>query len=190
MTDSPLPPEKLQELVMQSQDGDAQAFGQIYDAYLTPIYRYVVFRYPSELAEDLVADVFVKAWEKLHTYKARSGIPFSAWLFRIARHTLIDAYRAHRGFEELNEDMMDDDERAQPQAKTEQSLSISRVRGALNQLPRTYREVLLLHFVAGLGHGEIAQALWRTEGSVRILKMRALKKLQSLLPEYDASEEN
>ena len=190
MTDSQLPPEKLQELVTQSQDGDAAAFGQIYDAYLTPIYRYVVFRYPAELAEDLVADVFVKAWEKLHTYKPRSGVPFSAWLFRIARHTLIDAYRAHRGFEELNEDMVDDNERTQPAAKTEQSLSISRVRSALNQLPRTYREVLLLHFVAGLGHGEIAQALWRTEGSVRILKMRALKKLQSLLPEYDASEEN
>ncbi|MEQ1849256.1 MAG: RNA polymerase sigma factor [Candidatus Peribacteraceae bacterium] len=184
MTDQPLSPQELGRLVTEAQDGNTESFGEIYDAYMTPIYRYVVFRYPTELAEDLVADVFVKAWEKLHTYKERSGIPFSAWLFRIARHTLIDAYRAHRGFEELNEELVDENTRNSPASQTDVSFSVARVRGALNQLPRTYREVLLLHFVAGLGHQEIAQALWRTEGSVRILKMRALKKLEALLPEY------
>lgn len=187
MAESPLSPEVQTVLVARAQNGDTEAFGKIYDAYLTPIYRYVVFRYPEDLAEDLVSDIFVKAWEKLHTYQDRAGIPFSAWLFRIARHTLIDAYRASRGFEELTEQMEDEDPRSSPEKRMERTLSVARVRSALGELPSTYREVLLLHYVAGLGHREVAKALRRTEGSVRILKLRALKKLETFLPEYASS---
>jgi len=183
MAEGPLSPHVLRALVVRAQDGDTEAFGKIYDAYLTPIYRYVVFRYPDDLAEDLVADVFVKAWEKLHTYAPRSGVPFSAWLFRIARHALIDAYRSHRGFEELTEEFVDESTSSNPKDVTERSLSVSRVRIALGKLPRTYREVLLLHYVAGLGHEEVARTLRRTQGSVRTLKLRALKKLEAFLPE-------
>ncbi|MDD5055811.1 MAG: sigma-70 family RNA polymerase sigma factor [Candidatus Peribacteraceae bacterium] len=182
MSVSSLPPEELQSLVLRAQDGDTDAFGKIYDAFLTPIYRYVVFRFPQELAEDLVADVFVKAWEKLHTYRQRSGIPFSAWLFRIARYSIIDAYRATRGFAELSEEMVDEDRENDPQLRTERGLSISMVRDALKKLPKDYRDVLLLHFIAGLGHHEIGSALGMTEGYVRILKFRGLKKLEQLLP--------
>lgn len=186
MADTPLSSEVLTVLVARAQNGDTEAFGKIYDAYLTPIYRYVVFRYPEDLAEDLVADVFVKAWEKLHTYAVRSGVPFSAWLFRIARHSLIDAYRAHRGFEELSEEMTDDSLTSNPKERMEKSISVSKVRSALGRLPRTYREVLLLHYVAGLNHDEVATALGRSQGSVRILKLRALRKLEVMLPEFKA----
>lgn len=177
-----LPPEELAALVVRSQDGDTEAFGKIYDAFLTPVYRYVVFRFPEDLAEDLVADVFVKAWEKLHTYRAMSGIPFSAWLFRIARHAVIDAYRSQRGFEELSEDLVDENRDNDPKARVERTLSIATVRAAIEQLPKDYRDVLLMHYVAGLGHSEVATALSMTEGYVRIIKFRALKKLETLLP--------
>lgn len=179
---NPLPPAELQALVLRAQDGDTDAFGKIYDAYLTPIYRYVVFRFPQDLAEDLVADIFVKAWEKLYTYKARTGIPFSAWLFRIARHSLIDAYRSARGFEEISEELPDESAENDPRARAERSISVVQVRRALEQLPGDYRDVLLLHYVAGLGHSEISTALRMTEGYVRILKFRGLKKLEQLLP--------
>lgn len=184
-----LSPEDLTALVTKAQDGDTEAFGNIYDAFLTPIYRYVVFRFPEDLAEDLVADVFVKAWEKLHTYKARAGIPFSAWLFRIARHALIDAYRAERGFEELTEEYVDETRDNDPKVRTERTLSVATVRHAIDQLPKDYREVLLMHYVAGLGHTEVAKALSMTEGYVRIMKFRALKKLQGLLPDYSSPTE-
>lgn len=177
-----LPPEELRELVRRAQDGDTEAFGKVYDAFLTPIYRYVVFRFPEDLAEDLVADVFVKAWEKLHTYKVMAGVPFSAWLFRIARHAVIDAYRSERGFEELTEEHVDENRENDPRDRTERSLSVATVRAAMEQLPKDYRDVLLLHYVAGLGHTEVATALSMTEGYVRIIKFRALKKLQGLLP--------
>ena len=181
MIQNPLPPEELAALVLKAQDGDTEAFGKIYDAYLTPVYRYVVFRFPEELAEDLVADIFVKSWEKLHTYRPLAGIPFSAWLFRIARHALIDAYRSQRGFEDLSEEIVDDSRDNDPKLKTEQTLSVSRVRKAIDQLPKDYRDVVLLHYISGLGHTEVALALKMTEGYVRILKFRALKKLEGLL---------
>ncbi len=183
MAQPALPPEELKALVKKAQDGDTDAFGKIYDAFLTPVYRYVVFRFPEELAEDLVADIFVKSWEKLHTYRAYTGIPFSAWLFRIARHSVIDAYRSSRGFEELNEDLVDEDIDNDPKTRTERGMSVSEVRSAMHKLPKDYRDVLLLHYVAGLGHGEVANALRMTEGYVRILKFRALKKLEGLLPQ-------
>ena len=168
-------------LVVKAQDGDTEAFGKIYDAYLTPIYRYVVFRFPEEFAEDLVADIFVKSWEKLYTYRPRAGIPFSAWLFRIARHALIDAYRSQRGFENLSEELVDEKTENDPKARTEQTLSVTRVRRAIEKLPGDYRDVVLLHYISGLGHQEVAKALKMTEGYVRILKFRALKKLEGFL---------
>ena len=182
MANQALPPEELKDLARRAQDGDTEAFGKIYDAYLTPVYRYVVFRFPEELAEDLVADIFVKAWEKLHTYKARAGIPFSAWLFRIARHSVIDAYRSQRGFEELTEDLVDENSDNDPKTRMQRAFSVATVRGALEKLPKDYRDVILLHYVAGLGHSEVANAMRMTEGYVRILKFRALKKLEALLP--------
>ena len=177
-----LPPEELQSLVFRAQDGDTEAFGRIYDAFLTPVYRYIVFRFPEDLAEDLVADIFVKSWEKLSSYKPRAGIPFSAWLFRIARHTLIDAYRSQRGFEEIPEDLPDENRDNDPSLKVEQTLSVDIVRSAISKLPKDYQDVLLLHYVAGLSHTEVARSLRMTEGYVRIIKFRGLKKLEALLP--------
>ncbi len=182
MENQSLSPEELKALVAKAQDGDTEAFGKIYDAFLTPIYRYVVFRFPEDLAEDLVADIFVKSWEKLHTYKARAGVPFGAWLFRIARYSVIYAYRSTRGFEELSEETPDENRDNDPKVRVERGISVAQVRNALNQLPTDYRDVLLMHYTAGLGHKEVADALRMTEGYVRILKFRGLKKLQALLP--------
>ncbi len=181
MNDQPLSPEELSELVAKAQDGNTEAFGKIYDAFLTPVYRYILFRFPEDLVEDLVADVFVKAWEKLDTYKVRSGIPFSAWLFRIARHTLIDAYRSQRGFEELSEELVDPDQQNNPEKRLEQQLSVSLVRRALPELPKDMHDIILLHYIAGLGHSEVAEALAISEGNVRTLKFRALNKLEEVI---------
>lgn len=178
----PVQEAELQALVLRAQDGDTEAFGEIYDLYATPVYRYVVFRFPQELAEDLVADVFVKTWEKLHTYKRQQGVPFSAWLFRIARHSVIDAYRVHRGFEEIPEALPDDNRDNQPRARLERAMVMRTVRKAMNELPRRYRDALLLSYVADLSHADIARVLNVREGTVRILKFRALKRLQKLLP--------
>ena len=172
----------LRAWVQKAQEGDTGAFEQVYNHFFLPVYRYTAFRVSSDLAEDLVADIFVKAWEKLHTYEERKGIPFAAWLFRIARHTIIDAYRQQRGFEEVSEDIPDPDDLNRADTAVYRNDLLRIVRQALAALPRRYREVLLLSYVAELSHPEVARTLRLTEGAVRILKFRALKKLQVLLP--------
>jgi RNA polymerase sigma-70 factor, ECF subfamily len=154
----------------------------VYDHFFVPVFRYTSFRAPSELVEDLVADVFVKAWEKLHTYKPQKGIPFGAWIFRIARHTIIDVYRRDRDFEEIPEEILDTDELNRADTRVKRSETLKTVRDALQQLPRRYREILLLSYIAELPHREVARVLRLTEGAVRILKMRALRKFEELLP--------
>jgi len=172
----------IRALIAKAQEGDTEAFGSVYDHFFLPIYRYTSFRAPEELVEDLVSEVFVKAWEKLHRYQARKDVPFGAWLFRIARHTIVDAYRTQRSFEAVSDEVPDPDALNGADARVKQRDTLRVVRNALWQLPRRYREVLLLSFMGGLSHREVARALRLTEGAVRILKFRALKKFQEALP--------
>lgn len=173
----------LPEYVRRAQDGDTEAFSKIYDMFFTQVYRYTAFRVPADVAEDLVSDIFVKAWEKLHTYKIRKNVPFAAWLFRIARHTVIDAYRTHRGFEEVPEGLIDQDLFNKADTKIGRDEMLRMVNQSMDQLPERYREVLLLSYMADLPYSEVARVLRLTEGAVRILKHRALKKLEQHLPE-------
>ncbi len=177
-----LPEAELQVLVRKAQEGDTEAFARIYDFFFPQVYRYAAFRASADIAEDIVSDVFVKVWEKLHTYQERKGIPFGAWLFRIARYEVIDTYRRSQDIVEVPEELHDPDDLNRAETKMNHKDLLRVVRAAMDQLPRRYRDILLLSFMADLSHGEIAQTLKMSEGAVRILKFRALKKLELLLP--------
>ncbi len=178
----PTDEDALQRLVVLAQGGDSAAFEKIYDQFFLPVYRYTAFRAPQEMVEDLVADVFVKVWEKLHQYRAQKGVPFGAWVFRIARHAVIDAYRRDRDFEEIVDEMEDPDVWNRADTRTHAKDTLRVVRSALGKLPKRYREILLLSYVAELTISEVSRVLRLTEGAVRILKFRALKKLEAALP--------
>ncbi|MBU0766800.1 RNA polymerase sigma factor [Patescibacteria group bacterium] len=169
-------------LVAKAKEGDTESFSKIYEHFFEPVYRYAALRVPQEAAEDLVSDIFVKAWEKLHTYKERKNVPFGAWLFRIARNEVIDAYRTTKTWEEVPEDLSDTDEFNRADTSTKKLYILQIVRKAMDKLPKRYREVLSLSFIVGLRNSEVAQTLKITEGSVRILKFRALQKLKENLP--------
>lgn len=168
--------------VRKAREGDTQAFSILYDHFFPQVYRYAAFRFDREMAEDLVADIFLKVWEKLHTYEERAGVPFAAWLFRIARHEVIDAFRARKDTDEMPEDLSDPDSMNRADHTTKHSDLLRTVRSAMDALPKRYRDVLLLSYMADLPTSEIARTLKMREGAVRVLKFRALEKLQSLLP--------
>lgn len=172
----------LQDLVRRSQEGDTEAFAGIYNHYFESVYRFTAFRVPEEMAEDIVADVFVKAWEKIHTYKLRRNVPFGAWIFRIARHTLVDAYRSYQKMEEVPEDIEDSDEFNRAETRVKRKYLLKMVRGAMDELPKRYQEVLHLSYVAELPNDEVARVLKMRSGAARTLKFRALKKLEENLP--------
>ncbi|PIR50136.1 hypothetical protein COU79_01110, partial [Candidatus Peregrinibacteria bacterium CG10_big_fil_rev_8_21_14_0_10_54_7] len=101
---------------------------------------------------------------------------------RIAKHVVIDTYRTQKETVELDEFHIDEDRWNDPALKITQDVQGILLRQAMNKLPGRYREVLLLSFMSGLDHAEIARTLKTREGSVRIVKHRALKKLGDLLP--------
>ncbi len=184
----PMPENVLEESVLQvyiarAQKGDTAAFEKIYDRFFPAVFRYVGFRLQPELVEDLVADVFVKVWEKIGSYKRQGGVPFAAWLFRIARYAVIDAYRQQHRIEEMPDDVADPDPLNRADADLRRNDMLRMVRTAVDALPNRYREILTLTYIADLPHDEVARVLHLTEGAVRILKFRALKKLEALLPE-------
>src|ERR1051326_7426657 len=85
----------LQVLVQRAQGGDREAFGQIYEQLAPKLYGYVYHRVGAsrELAEDLTAGIFLKLIEKLPCYQDR-GLPFTAWVYRLAHNQIIDYFRA------------------------------------------------------------------------------------------------
>lgn len=177
-----------QKLIRLAQAGDQETFARLYDAYAERIYRYVYFRVADqEQAEDITSQVFLKAWEKLHTYQAGES-PFMAWLYRIAHNAVIDHYRTKKvsiSLEEVNpvEVSYADavDERLDLQVKSQ------KLREALQELTEEQQQVLILKFVGGLSTSEIAQQLGKRQGAVRALQMRALQglaKCPSLQSEY------
>src|SRR3712207_5108961 len=89
--------DEVQALVARAQGGDGGAFGELYERFAPEIRRYLLRQVHGarEVAEDLTEEVFLKALQRLGGYEAR-GLPFAAWLYRIARNHLIDYLRAAR----------------------------------------------------------------------------------------------
>jgi RNA polymerase sigma-70 factor (ECF subfamily) len=173
--------ETLDRLVAEAKRGDPDAFGRIFDAYVGPLYRFIVSRVnnPSD-AEDLTQLVFVKALEALPRYEAR-GIPFGGWLFRLARNAIIDQIRTRRDHLSLVTATTRETEEAGPEAMATLRDDLDRVARALTALTDDQREVIELRFFAGLSVLETAVAMGRQEGTIRGLQFRAIASLRRTL---------
>jgi RNA polymerase sigma-70 factor, ECF subfamily len=171
----------IERLVELARSGDAEAYGQIFDHYHEPIYRYIASRVhrPTD-AEDLAQTVFVKALEALPRYESR-GIPFGGWLFRLARNAVIDFVRTRHDHLEL--DVLQ--ERSADQALPDEILlarqQIDAVGIALTALTDEQRDAIALRFFAGLSAREAAAAMGKQEGTVRGLQFRAIAALRRQL---------
>jgi RNA polymerase sigma-70 factor, ECF subfamily len=167
-----------QNLIRLSQAGDQEMFARLYDAYVERIYRYVYFRVADEeVAEDITSQVFLKVWEKLHTYQAGQS-PFMAWLYRIAHNAVIDYYRTRKVSIPLEEASPIEVSHAdEVNERLDLQVKSQHLRKALQQLTDEQQQVLLLKFVGGLSTLEIAQQLSKQQGAVRALQMRGLQAL-------------
>lgn len=179
-------------LVSAARQGDASAFGELYERYRDAIYRYCLARTASAHdAEDLASDVFVKALRSLDRYEER-GLPFVAFLYRIARNAAIDRARAARRWlpvEELPRDLPSgQDVEAAAISGTERAILLA----ALSRLKAEHREVIVLRFIEGRPGPEVAQMMGRSEGAVRILQHRAMEQLRKSFAaaEADAARKN
>lgn len=158
------------------------AVAAIYDAFADPIYRYVSFRVRTpEDAEDLADQVFLKMIEALPAYDDR-GLPFAAWLYRIARNLIVDRYRrSGRDPVPLSEGLEAEGSHADPFAAAAGNLDRAAVRAALGSLTEEQRQVVVLRFIEGWDVDEVAQAMGRKPGAIHALQHRALAALQRAL---------
>ncbi|MEW6230766.1 MAG: sigma-70 family RNA polymerase sigma factor [Chloroflexota bacterium] len=168
-------------LVDRLKANDAQAWAQIYDRHYQQIYNYLYYqlRGASE-AEDLAAEVFLRALEAISSYTPR-GLPLVSWLYRIGHNLVVDHLRqqSRRGQLPLQESLVGDHESSEGllQSKIEKEELLR----ALQHLTVDQRQVLILKFVQEMDSSGVAQVLGKTEGAVKSIQHRALASLKRVL---------
>ena len=174
------------DLVRRAQAGDSEAFSSLYRTHVQAVYRYLLLRVSDPpLAEDLTAEVFLRAVDALPRY-AQRGLPFGAWLFRIAHDRWVDYYRqtVRRPTAELSESLMS--ELPSPSELAENSETTTALYRALNQLNDEQRDVIQFRFMEDWSLDQTARAMNKTVGAVKMLQQRALDTLRRLLQRADA----
>jgi RNA polymerase sigma-70 factor (ECF subfamily) len=156
---------------------DASALAALYERYVVRVYRFLRVRCtgPDEAA-DLTQQVFLKMAEALPRYRER-GVPFAAWLFRIARNAAIDRARRHRRtvpWDSLTQAAAPDDVEAWVLDRETRA----RVGALLAALSSDERELLSLRFAAGLSSREIAAVVGGSEAAVKKRLTRTIQRLK------------
>ena len=173
----------LDELILRAKEGDAWAFGQLYDLHVDRMYRHIAYRVGNNKdAEDLTQEVFIRAWRAIGKYKITST-PFVGWLMRISHNLVVDTYRKRSGESEtyLEDWSFISDPAPSPQEATESVFTRERLRQAIRLLPGDYQQVILMRFIEGFSYSEIASTLNVREGAIRVRQYRALRQLRTIL---------
>ncbi len=174
-----------EDVLKRAAQGDKEAFGLLYERYAERIYNYVYYRTGNvHDAEDLTARVFQRAMNHIQNYIDR-GIPFSAWLYRIA-HNLVANW--HRDRSRKQEIPLDDLPALTAKAEhPETSLVHNEDKEALlriiRRLPPDRQHLLILKFVENLSNAEIGQIMGRSEGAIKSLYHRTLLALRNEIGE-------
>lgn len=153
---------------------DHAAFGILYDRYLTAVYRYCLRRINDRSdAEDATSATFIRACERIGSFRGGS---FPAWLFSIARTTVIDSYRVNRGFQST-ELLQDTIAAVDPALDHIEEDSVGTVRTLIRLLTPEQQEVIELR-LSGLNISEAAVSIGKSVPATKMLQLRALKRLR------------
>ncbi len=174
-----------EKLIEKAKEGKEEAFGILYDRHVSAIYRFVFLKIGGKKgdAEDITHEVFLNAWKNIKRYEFK-GFPFSSWLYRIARNAVIDYYRMAKpvvALEQVPEHVV-----VSPTSEEEKfdiALDLGRIRECLGLLEPVYQDVLIMKFIEEKTNKEMASALEKTEGAIRVIQHRALKQLKKYINE-------
>ncbi|MDL1901837.1 sigma-70 family RNA polymerase sigma factor [Anaerolineae bacterium CFX9] len=175
------------DLVEMAKAGDKEAFGELYERYVEKIYNYVYYRTGNHHdAEDLTARVFFRAMGHIENYTER-GVPFQAWLYRIA-HNLVANWHRDRGRRKvipLDEFIAASLKSDAPDRQAEDREEREALLNAIRRLPDERQQLLTLKFVEHLSNAEIGAIMDRTEGAIKSLYHRTLIALRDDLQKFD-----
>jgi RNA polymerase sigma-70 factor (ECF subfamily) len=167
------------ELVSKAQQGDQTAFASLYEQYSPLVYRFLRRRLDGsdEVVEDLTEDVFVKVYEKLDRYVER-GLPFTAWLYRIAHNHLVDYLRSLPRTSAHSLDDVAEIPEVAASAAYRQVLDRQSLEPAMARLTPEQRQAIELRFLEGMSVAETAATMGRSDEAVKKLQARALANLR------------
>jgi len=160
-----------------------EAAGELYDRHNQHIFRYVWSRVGDQRsAEDLTGEVFSRMVAKLPDYRT-TGVPFRAWLYRIAHNLIVDHQRKQGSHVLVPLNRAEDlyEEGNNPASVVERQLTLERIQRALETLDPSQQEVVVLRFLVGLPLQDVALTLDKTVASVKSLQYRGLIALRALL---------
>ncbi len=167
-------------------DGYQQAFIEAYERYYTKLFAYVYSRVGNvELAKDLTAEVFEKAYVKGHS--VREAAAYMTWLFMIAKNVVIGHYRRQKrensGLSRMKDSLWLSERPTDPEADTLRGEAVSNLMQHLRRLSDRDQDLLSLRFEGELSYAEISRVLKLSVVNVRVSLFRALKRLRSLMEE-------
>jgi RNA polymerase sigma-70 factor (ECF subfamily) len=184
-----VPQDDERQLIEQARRGDRGALGELYQRHVDAIYRYVHLRVgDAAVAEDLTAEVFLRALEGLKGYRY-TGAPFVAWLYRIAYARTVDHWRRAGRRQEvaLSDGIPTVD--ADPEVITDARRERAGLVAAVRRLTDAQQQVIILRFVEGMRLAEVAAVMHKTVGAVKALQHRALAALARLMDERERTAE-
>jgi len=165
------------EIIAQCKQGDLRQFGRLYDEYIRKVYQFIYFKtHHRETAEDLTSTVFLKALENIQSFDEKKA-PFKAWLFRIARNTVIDHYRTFRDSMDI-EDAWDVKSTQDVARDAEMELTIQAVQKYMDKLKPEQREIVLLRVWGDHSFKEIAEITGKTEAAAKMMFKRVIDTLR------------
>jgi RNA polymerase sigma-70 factor, ECF subfamily len=173
-------------LVQQAIKRDQVAFTVLYERCVDRVYRHVYYRVSNhDETEDITQEAFVRAWKAIDRYK-RTGAPFVSWIITIAGNIIIDHYRKQQKVEFTDEieKISEKDLGNQilgPERQAEINFDNAIIKKAVLQLTGDKQKVILMHFIDGLSYEEIAKALNKNEGAIRVIQYRALSDLRGMV---------
>ncbi len=171
-----------ENLLVEMARDDADAFGELYERYLDRIYNYIYYRTGShEDAEDLTAQVFHRALRHITKYEDR-GLPFTAWLYRIAHNLIVNWHRDRKRRKLVSIDDVAPQKlatRKGPEAFAERSEENAVLLAAIRSLPEERQQLIYLKYLDNLSNAEIGVVLGRSEGAIKSLYYRTLLNLRA-----------
>lgn len=173
--------EEEKKYIKEAQAGNQGSFGVIYDHYVPQIYRFVFFKVSvKQVAEDLTHEIFLSAWQNIKNYKQKQ-YAISSWLYQIARNKVIDHYRTDKKNISIDtEDFSEETLGFKEQESLDTPFAIKKVKSLIKFLKPEYQDVLIMRYVEDLDHKEIASALNKSEGAIRLIQHRAINALKEL----------
>jgi RNA polymerase sigma-70 factor (ECF subfamily) len=176
---------RLRALVDLAKEGDAEAFGQLYDHYVSGVFRFIYYRVGSQqLAEDLTSETFVRGLRAIQRFNWQ-GKDFGAWLTTIARNLVADHFKSSRARLEIVAETIPEGKAtvASPEQEVLALISNEMLFEAVNALPNEQRDCILMRFIQGMSIAQTAAALGRSEGAIKQLQLRAVRSLAKTMPE-------